>query len=130
MNLQSKRHGGEYDGEGCAVCPHFSRTFSGTVGIKHCRKHKQHVPTPGEPGWQEYLTARSKALKIAVQRLGQVRSEQDGRVECADFHNSLLTFQLNRQSKLSQQDLADLQAATKFDKKELQQWYKGMRLSV
>jgi len=31
----------------------------------------------------------------------------------------------HRQSKLSQQDLADLQKVTKFDKKELQQWYKG-----
>jgi len=29
------------------------------------------------------------------------------------------------QSKLSAADLADLQKATKFDKKELQQWYKG-----
>jgi len=29
------------------------------------------------------------------------------------------------QSKLSSQDLAELQRATKFDKKELQQWYKG-----
>ncbi|KAH0533990.1 Neuronal calcium sensor 1 [Glutinoglossum americanum] len=30
-----------------------------------------------------------------------------------------------RQSKLSQQELAELQKATHFDKKELQQWYKG-----
>jgi Ca2+-binding EF-hand superfamily protein len=37
----------------------------------------------------------------------------------------LLTCWRNRQSKLSQQDLADLQKVTKFDKKELQQWYKG-----
>jgi len=29
------------------------------------------------------------------------------------------------QSKLSQQELAELQRATHFDKKELQQWYKG-----
>ncbi|KAL9053262.1 MAG: hypothetical protein Q9162_004870 [Coniocarpon cinnabarinum] len=29
------------------------------------------------------------------------------------------------QSKLSQQELQDLQDATQFDKKELQQWYKG-----
>ncbi|GAM86618.1 hypothetical protein ANO11243_046330 [Dothideomycetidae sp. 11243] len=29
------------------------------------------------------------------------------------------------QSKLSQQELQDLQKATHFDKKELQQWYKG-----
>jgi Ca2+-binding EF-hand superfamily protein len=35
-----------------------------------------------------------------------------------------------RQSKLSQQDLADLQKVTKFDKKELQQWYKGGCIST
>jgi len=29
------------------------------------------------------------------------------------------------QSKLSSQELGDLQKATHFDKKELQQWYKG-----
>jgi len=29
------------------------------------------------------------------------------------------------QSKLTQQELNDLQKATHFDKKELQQWYKG-----
>lgn len=32
-----------------------------------------------------------------------------------------------RQSKLSQKDLATLQKETKFDKRELQQWYKGFR---
>jgi len=31
------------------------------------------------------------------------------------------------QSKLSSQELGDLQKATHFDKKELQQWYKGKR---
>jgi hypothetical protein len=30
-----------------------------------------------------------------------------------------------RQSKLSQDQLAELQKSTHFDKKELQQWYKG-----
>jgi len=34
-----------------------------------------------------------------------------------------------RQSKLSQQELAELQKATHFDKKELQQWYKGLPYS-
>lgn len=29
------------------------------------------------------------------------------------------------QSKLTQQELSELQRATHFDKKELQQWYKG-----
>ena len=36
-----------------------------------------------------------------------------------------LILQFHSQSKLSQQELADLQKATHFDKKELQQWYKG-----
>lgn len=34
---------------------------------------------------------------------------------------------LFRQSKLSQEQLAELQKSTHFDKKELQQWYKGER---
>jgi len=32
---------------------------------------------------------------------------------------------LQSQSKLSHQEISDLQKATHFDKKELQQWYKG-----
>src|SRR5947199_6331816 len=35
----------------------------------------------------------------------------------------MLTFR--RQSKLSPQQLEELQKSTHFDKKELQQWYKG-----
>jgi len=31
----------------------------------------------------------------------------------------------SRQSKLSQEQLSELQRSTHFDKKELQQWYKG-----
>lgn len=37
----------------------------------------------------------------------------------------LTTFLLPRQSKLSPSQLDELQKATHFDKKELQQWYKG-----
>ncbi len=36
----------------------------------------------------------------------------------------LLTYP-PRQSKLSQEQLSELQRSTHFDKKELQQWYKG-----
>jgi len=35
-----------------------------------------------------------------------------------------------RQSKLSGEQLAELQKSTHFDKKELQQWYKGERLAL
>ena len=37
----------------------------------------------------------------------------------------LTTFLFPRQSKLSPSQLDELQKATHFDKKELQQWYKG-----
>lgn len=37
-----------------------------------------------------------------------------------------LTNRLFRQSKLSQEQLTELQRSTHFDKKELQSWYKGM----
>ncbi|KJK80877.1 Calcium-binding protein [Metarhizium anisopliae BRIP 53293] len=40
--------------------------------------------------------------------------------EHAEFHDGLVT-----QSKLSQEQLTELQNSTHFDKKELQQWYKG-----
>lgn len=35
-----------------------------------------------------------------------------------------------RQSKLSQEQLTELQRSTHFDKKELQQWYKGMNVNL
>jgi neuronal calcium sensor 1 len=41
------------------------------------------------------------------------------------IYENELTIKFYSQSKLSQQELADLQKATHFDKKELQQWYKG-----
>jgi hypothetical protein len=35
-------------------------------------------------------------------------------------------FATFRQSKLSAEEITELQKATHFDKKELQQWYKGL----
>ena len=46
-------------------------------------------------------------------------------IGCLEVQNQQLTLRYYSQSKLSQQELADLQKATHFDKKELQQWYKG-----
>ena len=47
-------------------------------------------------------------------------------VAYVNLENKKLIVHFCSQSKLSQQELADLQKATHFDKKELQQWYKGM----
>lgn len=46
-------------------------------------------------------------------------------MENIKLENEKLIVRYYSQSKLSQQELADLQKATHFDKKELQQWYKG-----
>lgn len=126
MDRLEELHASSTTDNGYAVCPHFSRTFSGTVGIKHCRKHHQQVPKHGESGWEAYLKARSNALRIAIQHLENTSLQQNGHLEITEISDSILTVRIQSQSKLSQQDLADLQAATKFDKKELQQWYKGI----
>lgn len=46
----------------------------------------------------------------------------------AGIHSEFLVFDRDshRQSKLSPTQLDELQRATHFDKKELQQWYKGV----
>lgn len=41
-----------------------------------------------------------------------------------------LTWALYRTSKLSQDELNQLQKDTHFDKKELQQWYKGESMAI
>lgn len=48
---------------------------------------------------------------------------------CLEIQKQQLIVHYYSQSKLSQQELADLQKATHFDKKELQQWYKGAQES-
>lgn len=51
-------------------------------------------------------------------------TDTDSMMDCS---NDLDDFS---QSKLTQQELSDLQKATHFDKKELQQWYKGTLLRL
>ena len=47
-----------------------------------------------------------------------------------DKYERKLTWALYRQSKLSQDELNQLQKDTHFDKKELQQWYKGESVAI
>ena len=47
-----------------------------------------------------------------------------------DTYERKLTWALRRQSKLSQDELNQLQKDTHFDKKELQQWYKGKSIAI
>lgn len=92
--------------------------------LKFARRHHPHAPHWGETGRAHYRDMQRVALANAVREL----EENLGlycHVECLDIQNQQLIVRYCSQSKLSQQELADLQKATHFDKKELQQWYKG-----
>jgi hypothetical protein len=74
-------------------------------------------------------TLRSKLpldFKLSIRRPSS-DSENSSLAPAVDGE-SLLTED-SRQSKLSQEQLSELQRSTHFDKKELQQWYKGNKSS-
>ncbi|KAH7081746.1 hypothetical protein BKA63DRAFT_217715 [Paraphoma chrysanthemicola] len=92
--------------------------------LNFARLHHADVPHRVEPGYIHYKAARDGTLATAVRIF-----ERELGARCAVDHLHLesetLIVRHYSQSKLSQQELADLQKATHFDKKELQQWYKG-----
>ncbi|EAT89306.2 hypothetical protein SNOG_02575 [Parastagonospora nodorum SN15] len=90
---------------------------------KFARLHSAEIPHPDDPGYAHYKAARDSAFAAAVRCF---ESELGARcaVEFLHLENEKLIVRHYSQSKLSQQELADLQKATHFDKKELQQWYK------
>ncbi|KAF2027219.1 EF-hand [Setomelanomma holmii] len=92
--------------------------------LNFARLHHAQVPHHDEPGYAHYRTARDGALVAAVRAF---EKELGARctAEYFEIENQRLIVRHYSQSKLSQQELADLQKATHFDKKELQQWYKG-----
>jgi hypothetical protein len=96
--------------------------------LNFARRHHAEVPRPDGPGYTHYKAARDSALANAVRAF-----EKELGARCAVEHiqlESTILIVRYSQSKLSQQELADLQKATHFDKKELQQWYKGVHSST
>lgn len=92
--------------------------------LKFARRHHPHAPRLGGTESAHYRDMQRVALANAVREF----EENLGiycLIECLDVQNQQLIVRYCSQSKLSQQELADLQKATHFDKKELQQWYKG-----
>lgn len=65
------------------------------------------------------------ALKIGLHGKWENRIRTSTGIAHLELNGHTLTVYRYSQSKLSQQELLDLQKATHFDKKELQQWYKG-----
>ena len=92
--------------------------------LKFARRHHGHAPHLGDTGRAHYRDMQRVALANAVHEFEDNLGLFCG-IECLDIQNQQLIVRYCSQSKLSQQELADLQKATHFDKKELQQWYKG-----
>ena len=70
------------------------------------------------------IKALRSRLSLESFHLGPRRNSLNSDIKKLVAENPLT--QDDRQSKLSQEQLSELQRSTHFDKKELQQWYKGM----
>ncbi|KAF2008462.1 EF-hand [Aaosphaeria arxii CBS 175.79] len=92
--------------------------------LNFARRHNAPIPNHCDPEYHHYQASRTVALANGVSNLHTELSTRCP-VELLTMKNHSLTITYHSQSKLSQQELADLQKATHFDKKELQQWYKG-----
>ncbi|KAI9704604.1 MAG: Neuronal calcium sensor 1 [Bogoriella megaspora] len=97
--------------------------FPGAL-LRRARSRPKHIPRQTSGSYTFYCTQRHSALTVAVNIRKQELAEWTG-VNEITMGAQLLTIELDSQSKLSQQELSDLQKHTHFDKKELQQWYKG-----
>lgn len=92
--------------------------------LNFARLHHARVPRHGEPGYAHYKAVQQVVIANAIREFEKELFSRTT-VEQLDVQSEKLILRLCSQSKLSQQELADLQKATHFDKKELQQWYKG-----
>lgn len=95
--------------------------------LNFARLHNTGIPHHDDPSYEHYQASRAVALSNSVKILESQLSARSP-VELLILENDTLTVRYHSQSKLSQQELADLQKATHFDKKELQQWYKGTKV--
>lgn len=92
--------------------------------LNYARRHHVGIPCHGDPGYAQYKHTQRIAFGNAVRELEKELGTRS-QVKHIVLQNQTLIVRHYSQSKLSQQELADLQKATHFDKKELQQWYKG-----
>lgn len=104
--------------------PQERRTSIADLG-HHARPRPFHIPRHVSQSYPKFKQKQGCALKICIKDFEDKMAQSTG-VSHLDMMGDTLTVHRTRsQSKLSQQELVDLQKATHFDKKELQQWYKG-----
>ena len=94
----------------------------------YARPRPLHIPRHISESYLAFKGKQECALKIGVHELEREMTQSTG-IERLELMQETLTIRLHSQSKLSQQEISDLQKATHFDKKELQQWYKGIHPS-
>ncbi|KAL1595176.1 Calcium-binding protein NCS-1 [Paraconiothyrium brasiliense] len=94
------------------------------VPLNFARRHHQDIPNHDDPAYPHYHALCKVALANAVKSFERELAARSP-IEYIEVLSETLIVLPRSQSKLSQQELADLQKATHFDKKELQQWYKG-----
>lgn len=94
--------------------------------LKFARLHHTKLPRHGDAVPLHDQSERNVALTNALKYFNDGMACR-GTIQSLEFGHQKLTVRYHSQSKLSQQELADLQKATHFDKKELQQWYKGAK---
>jgi len=92
--------------------------------VNHARRRPSHIPRQASESYPAFKAKQDCALKIRFHGLAEEMAKSTG-IERIAVLKEKLTFHRRSQSKLSQQELSELQKATHFDKKELQQWYKG-----
>lgn len=98
--------------------------------FNYARARPFHIPRQVSHSYPIFKGKQECALKIAVSDLEEQIMERTGITRLELVKDKLTVHLHNSQSKLSQQELQDLQKATHFDKKELQQWYKGTHTPV
>ena len=92
--------------------------------VNRARRRPSHIPRHASGSYPAFKAKQDCALKIGCHEFGEEIAKSTG-VQWIEVLKEKLTFHRRSQSKLSQQELSELQKATHFDKKELQQWYKG-----
>lgn len=91
------------------------------------RARPKHIPKHTSENYIGWKAQHNVALHIAARHKEEELWGHTDTGHISIGENGMLTMHPrdSSQSKLSQQELSDLQRATHFDKKELQQWYKG-----
>ena len=108
--------------------PTSTRKLSIKGAIKHARPRPIRIPRVESDSYAMFKQKQECALRISIHETFDREIGRGAGLSHLEIGADKLTILYQHsQSKLSTQELADLQKATHFDKKELQQWYKGMR---